>query len=156
MKIQAEEIIKTTKTICDICAAPAHRCCTICKLDLCTSHIVWENRDGGDHPDPYCKQCWELGEPYRKQMEELTIEHDLRLEELNKRWINEAKAKSKRPLNLQPVYSVVVDNQEKFIAAADKADAIKRAKEIFNADINYTPVYAGMKSMLLEHGHEVL
>ena len=94
--------IKTTKEIsvkykyCDVCGdeikigmACSVARCTMCKIDLCDRCVGKENYTGGDYREVYCKQCWDIGEPYRK----LIQEHEKAIDELNDDWLKKCKTK---------------------------------------------------------------
>jgi len=76
---------------CDICGKQSKgRKCTICKKDLCSGCIVWDDRDHGDYPPPYCESCWDTGKEYRQKMRELEDECDKLIEEQEIMWHQKA------------------------------------------------------------------
>lgn len=98
--IKTKEVIeKIEERYCDECGKPASHQCHFCFKDLCNWQqngcAIQDDRDECDRPDYYCKQCWEIGEPYRKKRAELE-EEAWKQEEA---WKKEAKkvAKSKPP-----------------------------------------------------------
>lgn len=74
MRTEISELkpVKLYEYTCDVCGKktrPAYSC-TGCKKDLCVRCV--SNWDGdGDYPEPYCAECWELGETYRKVRDKL-------------------------------------------------------------------------------------
>lgn len=85
------EVIKEKHRYCDICGASAKTWCCKCKKDLCNKCVEHEDYDSGDYRgDCYCKECWDLGTPYRQKIEELENEIDI----LYREWDNKCKIKS--------------------------------------------------------------
>lgn len=89
------EVITKTR-FCDVCGEEIKKRsytssqCEICHRDICSA-CVGHNEDAGDYTDVYCKDCWELGENYRKVLEE----HEKEEEQLHEEWYNKAIEKSK-------------------------------------------------------------
>lgn len=95
-------MIKETKTIkevvirskyCDVCGVEIHNgmaCsvakCEICGKDLCDKCVEYEN-SVGDYREVYCKKCWDIGEKYRKKIQE----HKDATDKLNEDWLKETK-----------------------------------------------------------------
>jgi len=80
---------------CDICGrelSQSLKCsfarCMICGRDLCDDCIGKEdNESPGDYRIVWCKSCWEIGAPYRVQIDTLAAE----LNRVNKAWQEKAK-----------------------------------------------------------------
>lgn len=82
-----EKVIKKHR-YCDVCGteikkslACSNATCNYCKKDLCNDCVAEEEDTYGDYRTVYCKRCSdikkeyeELMEPYRNEIEKLTIE----------------------------------------------------------------------------------
>lgn len=87
MATTEHQVVKTVKTTtCDLCGEEAKRRCVLCRRDLCWDHVVLDPRDGGDYPPEYCKSCWDVGESFRKQMDEIERRRDDEIEKLERDW----------------------------------------------------------------------
>lgn len=98
-----KEIKKTTEfidteTFCDECENKINwnmGCsvlnCEICKKDLCKNCIGHESFTPYDRREVYCKNCWEIGEYYRKEI----ANHFKIIEKLESEWENKCKLKNK-------------------------------------------------------------
>ena len=89
--IKKQELIKVESKIyiCDICSCEAnqkHYICKMCQKVLCLNDVVFDHRQMGDYPDRYCQKCWDIGEPYRKKIEDLENEFDIKIDELETYW----------------------------------------------------------------------
>jgi hypothetical protein len=90
--VEADEVHK----FCDICkveipiglSCSAARC-EMCGADLCENCIGHEGSWLNDVRTVWCKSCWEIGEPYRKQLDELRQKRD----EIKTEWHRVAKAR---------------------------------------------------------------
>lgn len=93
-KEQKEVIFTKKRRVCDVCGADiiwvlacsAARC-ENCKKDLCENCIGHEEDTCGDYREVYCKRCWEIGEPYRFNIDKLEVE----VGELYKKWLSKCK-----------------------------------------------------------------
>ena len=47
--------------------------CTLCRRETCRHCGLYDAREVGNHRDWYCRACWDLGEPYRVQVETLRV-----------------------------------------------------------------------------------
>lgn len=73
---------------CDICGKEIQQkiACVQCNKLLCYSCVEeWQGSD--DYPDAYCQRCWELGEPFRAEIENLKAQ----IEEIHDQWSNACK-----------------------------------------------------------------
>ena len=61
--------------------------CEICGKDLCNNCVEFEESNTGYYRTVYCKKCWEIGEPYRNQIELL----ENKIEELSEEWYKKCK-----------------------------------------------------------------
>jgi len=91
---ETKEVV-VNKRFCDDCGKELHwglQCCVaqceICKKDLCNDCIGYEEETGGDYRIVWCKKCWEIGKPYRTELEILQN----KIEEARKMW--EARCKN--------------------------------------------------------------
>ena len=88
--MQETKEITTTKTItkayCDICNDKGIKCCLLCKRDLCIKHITFDPRDLGDYPDVYCESCWNIGEGYRRAIDDIQNAADVKIEKQEENW----------------------------------------------------------------------
>lgn len=89
--VEADEVHK----FCDICKveipiglACNAASCAICGSDLCDKCVGHEEDSPGDYRITWCRSCWEIGEPYRKQLDELRQKRD----EVSAEWHRLAKA----------------------------------------------------------------
>lgn len=81
-------------SICDICGTGVTypRECKLCGKKICHKCRVWYDIMGcGDCIEPYCIECWELGTPYRTEMEQLIIKHNNKIIKLEEEWANSVK-----------------------------------------------------------------
>ena len=77
------QIIKERHRYCDICGGGAKTHCYMCNKDLCNKCVTHEKYDYGDYRgDCYCKECWQLGENIRSQIEE----YEYKIESLESEW----------------------------------------------------------------------
>ena len=93
--------IKSTKEVvtrikcCDVCGAEIkHKLacnvliCLYCKKDLCEDCIGHEEETGSDDlRTVWCKQCWDIGNVYRPEIDALTA----RITALYKEWQDRCK-----------------------------------------------------------------
>ena len=86
--------IEKAYVVCDVCSGDKvqlnwstrhHRCCQ-CHKDLCSSCVVYDDSEGGDYPPKYCQRCWDIGEPFRKQLVALEAEYDKQTEAVEQAW----------------------------------------------------------------------
>jgi len=82
---------------CDECGEPSRNVwghpyvCHICGRHFCDKHIHRQYDPwGGDSVDYYCYSCWDIGEKYRKEIEEIELEYDNKKEQKEKEWHFEA------------------------------------------------------------------
>lgn len=80
-------LLKTT--FCDACGIelvhPAK--CKICGRKICHKCSVWwynSPTTDNEQLDVYCIKCWELGNPYRLEIEQLLADYNLKLLKLEK------------------------------------------------------------------------
>lgn len=101
MEVNRKVQIKIPHYECDVCGKNVknQKICLICGRDLCPSCRYDDYSFGGDYPDIYCKHCWIIGEPYRKQIELVENEAELKTEQETKAWHNLCKK------NLSALYS---------------------------------------------------
>jgi len=81
---------------CDICEKIAKNKCYLCGIDICNKHTVFDDRCSGDYPDKYCENCWNIGEKYRKKIQEIEDEAYEKIGQEDENWKEEAVAFSKR------------------------------------------------------------
>ena len=81
-KVIQKEVEETHK-FCDLCGqevpfglACSRATCELCRADLCEDCIGHESESYGDYRTVWCKVCWDIGEPYRKKIEDLKDECD--------------------------------------------------------------------------------
>jgi hypothetical protein len=80
--------------LCDICGTEIAylRKCKLCDKKICFKCGVWYDIVGcGDCVKPYCIECWELGIPYRTEIEQLIIKHNNKIIKLEEKWSNRVK-----------------------------------------------------------------
>lgn len=84
--------ITTTEVIeCDFCYIQKRDdtkiyTCTLCKRDICYSHLRYDPEESGDYPDRYCDICYELKYILqRKDFEKLENDYYSALELLTKK-----------------------------------------------------------------------
>lgn len=77
--------------------------CIMCGKHICSAcsyHYFHESvRDR--YPDIYCQVCWDIGKPYRVEINKSELEHDIRKEKIISDWfdkINEIKLERIPPL----------------------------------------------------------
>jgi len=63
--------------------------CYICKRNLCFIHRVTDNGPACDSPSIYCQTCWEIGEPYRRQIRFMEDKHEFLVEIQEAAWRDE-------------------------------------------------------------------
>ena len=87
VKYAETEVIEKHVYTCDICGKEMSRFreCLMCKRHICKECLVYE-WDNSDYPDIYCKSCWKIGEPFRKQIEIEEEKHDKLEEQLYADW----------------------------------------------------------------------
>ena len=61
--------------------------CEMCHKDLCDTCVGKEEYTGGDYREVYCSSCWNVGEPYRSEMQE----HEDAIDKLAEEWRNKCK-----------------------------------------------------------------
>ncbi len=89
---QVEKVETHTETVCDRCGQTgrfsygAGGRCGACGRDVCGRCNVPDPDDPGDYPVVWCKQCWDVGAPYRARIAEECEEHDARCEKIRKTW----------------------------------------------------------------------
>ena len=92
--IEKESVRKEIKKIyiCDYCSkrTGAHNRCCMCDKHVCSDHEEFDWRNGGDYPPRYCKQCWDIGEKYRRQIEAIEMELDIKIAAIEDAWLKEA------------------------------------------------------------------
>ena len=94
------KVVATTKQVmerhryCDICGNEIDISlvfcttqCIYCKKDLCEKHIAHEETIYDGSRIVYCNNCWNLGEGYRPEIEELQN----RTKQLYKEWQDRCK-----------------------------------------------------------------
>lgn len=86
-KTEVKKEIIDRHVFCDICNNEISSIygdrCLLCDKDLCHKCIAHENDCNGDNrPDVWCKKCWDLGEPFRIEIEKL----EKQIEELTLKW----------------------------------------------------------------------
>jgi methionyl-tRNA synthetase len=82
-----------SKVYCDYCGQEIttryrSHTCEICRKDICPKCEGHEDDFGGDHPDVWCKRCWDIGTIYRAEIKNL----EDKIEEVRKMW--EARCKN--------------------------------------------------------------
>ena len=72
------QTVVVKKRYCDVCGEELGwtlQCskakCVLCGKDLCEKCVGYEEETGGDYRRCWCKHCWEVGEPFRNEMERL-------------------------------------------------------------------------------------
>jgi hypothetical protein len=81
---------------CDLCGKGMryYGTCSMCGRDICKKCTEYDERDNGDYPNKYCKECWEIGRIFRELEEIVRNEFEMKLEEMleeiQKQWISEA------------------------------------------------------------------
>ena len=81
---------------CDVCGKTGHfdygvgGWCIICKKDVCGRCSVPDPDDPGDHPNLFCRSCWDIGKPYREQIGEECDRHEAQCDEIRERWVKAA------------------------------------------------------------------
>ena len=93
--IKKEEKMKkviVTTYYCDIdgCESHGKNTCCMCKRDICDKHRIHDDRWGGDYPDIYCTECWEIGKKYRDASKQIETDADDKMEEQDNLWKEEA------------------------------------------------------------------
>jgi hypothetical protein len=89
-KVQTEQEVTTYS--CDYCGKKIGEnlltpiACVLCGKYSCSEHGLFDPQDNYDYPDRYCKKCWKIGEPYRKQMEDARFEADEKIEKAQQDW----------------------------------------------------------------------
>lgn len=90
-KVQTEQEFATYS--CDYCGKEIEassvflpRPCVLCGKYSCSEHGLFDPRDNYDYPDRYCKKCWKIGKPYRKQVEDARFEADEKIEKAQQDW----------------------------------------------------------------------
>ena len=93
----APVVFKTTKThkvkihhkYCDICGIEIKNnmsyenvICETCGKDLCNTCVDHEVNTKSDYREVYCKECWDIGTKYRKDIDE----HEAQIEKLENEW----------------------------------------------------------------------
>jgi len=78
---------------CDVCkdGTKAFYICCVCNKDLCTAHTIFDPDEYCEYPDRYCQSCWELGEPYRKELAKAKTEYEDLIKSINEEWRKQAK-----------------------------------------------------------------
>lgn len=71
---------------CDVCGEPTYKICKVCGRDICNKHSISDERQYGDYTDYCCKECWDIGKPYREQQEILQLECETETEKIEKQW----------------------------------------------------------------------
>lgn len=77
---------------CDLCGKVFwHKItCSICNRDICTNCTFFDPRCDGDHPEKYCKQCFDIGKEYFDRMENEREKFDVLIEEIEQEWRDKA------------------------------------------------------------------
>jgi len=76
---------------CDFCGEKVnynytgHGGCLMCGRDACPKHMHLDH-DYSDYPDAYCLSCWEIGEPFREQLDILEEEYKEKVKKIKKEW----------------------------------------------------------------------
>lgn len=90
MKKEKKVITKQFEYTCDFCTEPGRYQCICCYKDICYKH---ERDDGdGDHPTRFCFKCWEVGESFRKKIEEIKDNVYKEEERLEEEWFKKARS----------------------------------------------------------------
>jgi hypothetical protein len=91
-KVMKETTVK--ERFCDVCGAKLDRVlrcsvasCTICNKDLCDDCVGNEEHDWGDYRHCWCKRCWEIGKPYREEIQK----HERIINQLDDEWRSKCK-----------------------------------------------------------------
>lgn len=94
MKIIRKVQVKIPHYICDVCNKEVKtiKSCIVCKRDVCPACRYDDYSYGGDYPEIYCKHCWELGQPYREQIELIEDEADSKIDQETEAWHNLCKS----------------------------------------------------------------
>ena len=61
--------------------------CCACGRDVCRDCNVYDDHQGGDYPDVYCRECWEIGEPFRERQAAAESECERIVEAAQKEWV---------------------------------------------------------------------
>lgn len=80
--------------LCDVCGTEIVylKKCKLCGKKLCHNCGVWYDIMGCEGcVDIYCIKCWELGIPYRAEIEQLIIKNNSKLIKLKEGWTNSVK-----------------------------------------------------------------
>ena len=93
-EITKQVTFKEKTRYCDFCGTKmnmsgySYTTCQICSKDVCKKCVGHEEDIMGDYgPDVWCKTCWEIGEEYRKKIEE----HEKEIERLSDEWYKKCK-----------------------------------------------------------------
>ena len=87
MKIENKEMkeVVTTITQCDYCEETAIHRCEICKKDTCRQHTHLDY-SGGGYAVTFCKQCWDIGKEFRKEIDKVERNLELKISILKSQW----------------------------------------------------------------------
>ena len=94
MEVKVNEIIKTTKRLCDLCKIrETSKKCLGCGIDICPDCGVWWSTDPwtgidcGDYWDLVCPDCNEKAQSFIKEAARISMESGERIDELERqRW----------------------------------------------------------------------
>jgi len=85
LKVLKYKSVGYTESTCDECGQICIYHCTICQKDLCRDHSVvgdmWD-----DYSNRYCKSCWDIGEPFRKDLEFLETNFEIAKGDIQEKW----------------------------------------------------------------------
>lgn len=84
MKKEMVKEVLQSEYFCDICGKKMDRLhhCSICKKHICHCCVGHVDETIGDYPEWYCKPCWDTGQPYRENINQLEV----RIDELYDEW----------------------------------------------------------------------
>jgi hypothetical protein len=83
---KTEEVIDWFCDRCEVSMQFRHGC-MICGRMACIDCGMWDPQDDSDYPGRYCKICWEVGKPFRAEIQQLQERFDAAEEEVMERWI---------------------------------------------------------------------
>ena len=90
MTVKTEEIIRTERIhthYCDVCGAVCRNTCKICGKDICGVHRIQDPEDWNtDYPRYFCTTCWEIGIPFREELNRMRTEFEVEEDLLIQKW----------------------------------------------------------------------
>lgn len=92
---QRQATVTDTVVTCDFCGKRSGMVCIFCGRDVCIDCRIDDPEDNSDYPGCYCIPCWDIGDPFRAEIERLRG----KIKEAEEQWKQAAKAAAK---HLQP------------------------------------------------------